>query len=411
MNWDLINTTLVTPDQINQDSGLTIRNGLIEKIFRRHSSTPGVTVVDLSGMIVLPGLIDCHDHLLGTYLPRVGDRKPYLNWLIWDNDLKASPIYAERQQIESQELYLLGGFRHLLCGITTVQDHIPHFVQDMFKAKVPIKIVDKYAVAHSATSFGLPWGDSIEKEIALALDKDIPFIVHCSEGYDKETIDSVSYLNKKNAITDHTVLIHGIAFSDSDIKLIAEKKSHVVWCPVSNLYMFEDTAPIKKLIDASVNVTLGTDSPMSGSINIFEEIDIAKNYYNQQYSEKLDDKLILEMLTTNAAKAMFLPDRGRLKEGCKADLLVINGDQSDPYGSFTSMNYGNIMLVVIDGRPLYAHEAFSGLFDALEVDYQNIIVDGHPRIIHGDVLGLIDRVRKSVGFKKELAFLPVEPGR
>ena len=82
---------------------------------------------------MLPGLIDCHDHLLGTYLPRVGDRKPYLNWLVWDNDLKASPIYAEMQQIESADLYLLGEYRHLISGVTSVQDHIPHFVQDMFK--------------------------------------------------------------------------------------------------------------------------------------------------------------------------------------------------------------------------------------------------------------------------------------
>ena len=107
-----------------------------------------------------PGLINCHDHLLGTYSPRVGDRKPYLNWLIWDNDLKASPIYAERQQVESSDLYMLGGYRHLISGVTSVQDHIPHFVQDTFKKPVPIRMIDQFTLSsHSVGSFALPWGE------------------------------------------------------------------------------------------------------------------------------------------------------------------------------------------------------------------------------------------------------------
>ncbi|MCB1148343.1 MAG: amidohydrolase family protein, partial [Leptospiraceae bacterium] len=306
MNWDIVNATLVSAAKIKQDTSFSVRDGIFANTDKASvgKSKQEFPIIDLMGYPVFPGLINCHDHLLGSYWPRVGDRRPYLNWLEWDNDLKASPVYAERQQIESSDLYQLGAYRHILCGITSVQDHIPHFVRDLFAKNLPIKLLDQYAMAHSVTSYALPWGEGIKPEHALAVEKDIPFITHCSEGFDRETIDSVATLQKNGAISRQTVLIHGIALSDSDIELLANAGSNVVWCPVSNLFMFGKTAPVKKLLEAGVNVCLGTDSPMSGSISIFEELQVARNYYQTAYSEDLDPSVFLEMLTTRAARAM-----------------------------------------------------------------------------------------------------------
>ena len=409
MRWEITNASIITPEkQINQGN-LLIRDGYIQSISGKPSSFSGILQLDLAGMVVFPGLINCHDHLLGTYFPRVGDRKPYLNWLIWDNDLKSSPHYAERQQVESSDLYMLGGYRHLISGVTSVQDHIPHFVQDMFKSSLPIRVIDKYGLAHSVGSFALPWGDGIEFEYKLSVEKNMPFILHCSEGFDEESKRSVEVLEGKNALSENTVLIHGISFSDEDIKLLAKRKANVVWCPVSNLYMYDTTARIKHLLDANLNVALGTDSPMSGSINIFEEMYIAKKYYEETYFEKLSDKVLLQMLTTSAAKAMFLNDRGSLSEGKLADILVIDGDAKKPYFSLTNMNFADIMLVVIGGRPKYADENFIQLFEALDVPYQKIKVASSKKVIEGDLLGLLERIRFAVSFHKEFPFLPVEP--
>ena len=409
MEWQISNGCFITPDKILKKAFLSIRDGRIQTISPRAIHNSEKIDIDLNGLFVFPGLINCHDHLLGTYFPRVGDRKPYLNWLMWDNDLKASPHYAERQQVESSDLYMLGGYRHLICGVTSVQDHIPHFVQDMFKSLVPIRVVDQFSMAHSVGSFSLPWGEGIEVEHQMAQQNQTPFITHCSEGFDKETLESVSVLENKQALSEHTVLIHGIAFSDEDIELLAERGVNVVWCPVSNLYMFNTTTQIKKLLDAKINVVLGTDSPMSGSINIFEEMYIAKNYYQETYSEELSDELILKMLTTRAAKAMFLPELGSIKEGNLADLLVIDGRSHDPYHCIVNMGFANVMLVVIGGRPKYADESFIGLFEALGVPYQKVKVASSRKIIEGDLLGLLERVRKAVSFHKELPFLPIEP--
>lgn len=408
MQWEIINGTLLTPNEIIKNGSVLMDNKKISKISKNSSALEKGIKLDLNGLIVLPGLINAHDHLLGTYLPKVGDRRPYLNWLAWDNDLKSSPVYTERQAIESSDLYLLGGYRHLISGVTSVQDHMPHFVQDMFKENSPVKIIDEYSVYHSVTSFALKWGGSIQEEHSLAVENNIPFITHCSEGYDQETLDSVQTLHNQGALSKNTVLIHGIAFSDDDIKILKKNNCHVVWCPYSNLYMFGQTAPIQKLRNAGINVCLGTDSPMSGSINIFEEMQTAKTYYQETFGQSLDDKTIVQMLTENPAKALSLDDRGHLKEKFAADLLIIDGDNNNPYAAVTSMDFENIMLVIIDGKPMYGDESFSRLFEALEVDYQTVSLGSSTKILHGEALQLLQRVREAVGFKKEFAFLPIE---
>lgn len=408
MAWELVNGTIVTGKDAIDRGTVQIDKDYITHVSKSARKAQDAMQIDVSGMLIFPGLINCHDHLLGTYVPRVGDRRPYMNWLEWDNDLKSAPQYAERQQIESSDLYQLGGFRHLLCGITRVQDHIPHFVRELFAKNMPIRIISDFAMAHSVTSYALKWGDGIEVEHAKAREKNIPFITHCSEGFDEETLKSVSTLQAKNALSKQTVLVHGIAFSDKDIELLAENKCNVVWCPVSNLYMFEQTARVKELMDAGVNVCLGTDSPMSGSFSIFEEFRAAREFYRFAYGREIDDRLLVDMLTVNAAKAMCLSDVGEIAEGKRADLLLIDGNTSNPWASLTHANYSDIMLVIADGVPKYGDVAFAPVFDAMKIPYQNLLVKGSRKIIAGDVLGLLRRVRSAVKFNKELDFLPIE---
>lgn len=408
MAWELVNGTIVTPRDVIERGSVQIDKSKIVQVSKGARKATDTMQIDVNGMLVFPGLINCHDHLLGTYVPRVGDRRPYLNWLEWDNDLKSSPVYAERQQIDSSDLYQLGGFRHLLCGITRVQDHIPHFVRELFAKNMPIRIISDFAMAHSVTSFALKWGDGIEVEHAKAKEKNIPFITHCSEGYDEETLKSVETLAAKKALSKQTVLIHGIAFSDKDMELLAEHDCNVVWCPVSNLYMFEQTARVKELMELGINVALGTDSPMSGSFSIFEEFRIAREFYRFAYGRPLDDRILVDMMTVNAAKAMCLTDAGEISEGKTADLLLIDGNTTNPWAALTHADYADIMLVITEGQPRYGDIAFAPVFEAMKIPYQTILVKGARKIVAGDILGLQNRVRRAVKFKKELDFLPIE---
>src|SRR4030042_5851313 len=121
--------TILTPEKNIKNATIRKNNGKFGKV----STDKNVASINLEAKkcVIVPGLINSHDHLLGTYHPKIGNG-PYLNWLPWDNDLKSSPIYEEREQIENRDLYLLGGYRNLVSGVTTVSDHIPHFVAAHF---------------------------------------------------------------------------------------------------------------------------------------------------------------------------------------------------------------------------------------------------------------------------------------
>ncbi len=405
--WSIESAVVLSPNDALKNKSIHIGlDGYIEDI----QTAPLKNGINLSipDGVLCPGFINSHDHLLGTYLPKVGDGRPYTNWLPWDNDLKSAPAYEERQQILNRDLYLLGGYRNLVSGCTSVQDHIPHFVQDPFLDIMPTKVISDFALAHSIASFALNWGSGVEEEYKLALDNDIPFITHIAEGFDEETVRDLETLDKKHGLGDHSVLVHGIAFSHKDIDKIKEKNASVVWCADSNMYMYNRTADIKYMIDKKVNVCIGTDSPMSGGLNLLYEMKFDRDFYKDFYKDSLPSKMIVKMITENPAKAFRLFDNGTISKNKLADFTVVRHKESDPYDSVVSAELEDIKLVVIEGIPVYGDSEYSGIFDSLQVKYQRVNIAGADKIIIGDLKGLLKRINKAIGYNKKLDFLPVD---
>jgi len=402
--WVISGMTILNPDKTTDKTNILIENGRISSVSNKDM---GSNISFNAGGVISAGLINSHDHLLGTYYPKVGNG-PYENWLPWDNDLKSAPVYQERQQIDNRDLYLLGAYRNLVSGVVTVSDHIPHFVAEPYYDILPVKAIREYSLAHSVNSFALTWGDEIEKEYKKALDLDIPFITHIAEGFDSETVQDVKTLDKKGGLGDHSVLIHGIAFSESDMDLIKKRDASVVWCGDSNMFMFNKTTNIKMLLDKKINVCIGTDSPMSGGENLLYEMHFDRKYFKKHYAEELSDEHIYKMVTVNPAKAFRLYDSGTIKEGNIADLVVVRDRGGSYINSVVSAELKDIMLVVINGMPSYGDVEFAPLFDSLGVKYQNITLAGKEKIIIGDLKGLLRRISRAVGFKKEYPFMPVD---
>ncbi len=406
MNWSIENAHVITPHKVIPDSNIIMQKGKIKSIHVAEARLPEISL-DVDHSLVFPGLINGHDHILGNYLPKVG-KGPYPNWLPWDNDLKSADTYVERQQIDIFDSYLLGSYRNLLSGVTTVSDHIPHFVNEPFIDKMPIRVLRDYALAHAVASFALSWGDGIEEEYAKAKKNNIPFITHCQEGFDDETLQDTNTLIKKGALGEYSVLIHCIGLGREDIVNHAKHKSNIVWCPDSNMFMFNKTLPVKECLDQGVNVVLGTDSPMSGGMNMLTELKFAKKTYFQLYKEHLDDKQLIEMVTTKAAKALRLPSLGEIKEGKTADLLLIRGEVDRPYSSLVEAQMEDIRLMIYQGVPIYGDLEFEDIFQYFNLDYSTILVNNHPKAVIGDPWSLLKRIRTAVGYKKELAFLPIK---
>lgn len=402
--WVISGMAILNPDKTTDKVNILIENGRISAVSNKDM---GSHISFNAGGVISTGLINSHDHLLGNYYPKVGNG-PYENWLPWDNDLKSSPLYQERSQIENRDLYLLAAYKNLVSGVTIVSDHMPHFVAEPFYDILPVKAIREYTLAHSVNSFALNWGDDIDKEYKMAVEKDIPFITHCSEGFDKETLQDIVTLDKKGGLGDHSVLIHCLAFSESDMDLVRKKGASVVWCGDSNMFMYNKTANIKMMLEKKINICIGTDSPMSGGENLLYEIHFDRKLYKKLYGEELSDEIIYKMVTVNPAKAFKLYDSGDIREGNIADFVIVRDRGGSYINSVVSAELKDIMLVVINGMPSYGDVEFAPLFDSLGVRYQNIVLAGKEKIIIGDLKGLLRRISRAVGFKKEYPFMPVD---
>jgi len=405
--YTLSNGVVVSPGKKAHTGDLGVKG---EKIV----SPGGIKKFDLKGKsFVYPSLINTHDHLQGNYRPAVGPQNGnfYLTWLPWDNDLKASDTFKERSKLTREDLYALSGYKCLFSGVTTVNDHFPQKLNGEILPTLPIRAILEYGLAHECTSYDLKWGDGVEIEYERAIKNNWPFITHLSEGFDTECMQGVETINKMGILDNSCLLIHCVAFSDNDIKIVAKAGASVSWCGFSNMFMYNVTCKVRKMIKAGVNVTIGTDSSATGSANLLAEIKFDRKLYQKLYGEDLSPKKIFEMMTINAAKAFRLDGKtGSLDEGKLGDILVLKAKEDDPYENIVNASMENIELLVLAGKPIYGETRFLDIFNGKLPDgYTQMKVGKKEMFVKGDPVGLYKLVREKVGFKKVLDYLPFDP--
>jgi 5-methylthioadenosine/S-adenosylhomocysteine deaminase len=407
--YALADANVVTPRKIRNKATLLIEGGKVAGfgLAARREIKLG------PDSFVYPALINVHDHLRGNYLPRVGPKEGsyYLNWSSWDADLKASPVYAERAAITIDQMYLLGAYKNLFSGVATVNDHFPHEINGPYLPGLPIRAVAEYCLAHECSSFDLKWGDGIEVEHGRAKERGWPFITHLEEGFDLESQAGVEILEKLGCLDEADVLVHCIGFSEEDLRKVKRAQSTVAWCPASNLFMFNSTCKIRKLLRAGVNVALGTDSTHTGSVNLLAEMKCARKVYREMYGEEIPAKTIFDMVTVNAAKALRLGGRpGVLEPGSLADIAVFKAKAEDPYESLCVAGSADLELLALEGLPIYGDEAKFGSFFAEDIrGFGKVKVGGRSMFVKGDPASLYRDIRRAVGFAKKLDYLPFEP--
>ena len=421
-DYTLANGVIVSPGKKIHTSDLGIKGERIvsPKSAAQNKETSGNVKIDLKKKsYIYPSLINTHDHLQGNYRPPVGPKKGvfYLTWLPWDQDFKASKTFAERSNLDREDLYALSGYKCLFSGVTTVNDHFPHQLNDKILPTLPIRAIQKYCLAHECTSYDLKWGDGISIEHENAVKNNWPFITHLSEGFDRESMRSIESLEKINVLDKHCLFIHCIAFSDEDIKKVAKAGASVSWCGFSNMFMFNVTSKIRKMLKAGVNVTIGTDSSATGSANLLAEMKYDRALYQKLYGEDLPAKVIFEMATINAAKAFWMQDKiGSLDEGKLGDILVLKAKDDDPHENLVNADMKDIELLVLAGEPIYGEIRFLDIFrgklsgqTGLPEGYTKIKVGKNEMFVKGDPAGLYKTIRKKVGFNKKLDYLPFDP--
>ncbi|MDR1046398.1 MAG: amidohydrolase family protein [Treponema sp.] len=411
-DYSLKNGLIVSKGQKPQSAGLTVKGEII-------GSSGAAVSLDLKGAsVVYPALINTHDHLQGNYRPPVGPKPGsfYLTWLPWDNDLKASDTFKERSQLSREDLYNLSGYKCLFSGVATVNDHFPQKFNRKILPTLPIRAILEYGLAHETSSYDLKWGDGVETEHERAVKNKWPFITHLCEGFDEESMRGVEDLEKLKILDSHCLFIHCIGFSDKDIEKVAKAGASVSWCGFSNMFMFNVTCKIRKMLRAGVNLTIGTDSSATGSANLLAEMKYDRDLYRRLYGEDLSAQTMFEMVTANAARAFWMQDRtGVLEKGKLADILVVKGKHDDPYENLLCSSMEDIELLTLEGVPIYGEFRFLDLFGSslkkgeLPEGYTAIEVGGRRMFVKGDPAGLYREARCKIGFKKVLDYLPFEP--
>ncbi len=346
----------------------------------------------------------------------------YTNVYQWLADLHSSSERYDRQRNSVDDIYELGMYRNLLSGVTTVADHLWRINGAEFFTRFPIDVLFEYGRTWTPRE-PTAWGDDIPTEYDRAVRTGTPYIIHLAEGVDPETTREMDVLLTANALGRNTLIVHGISLRPDDMHAMATVGASVCWCPASNLYLYEHTADIPALVQAGVNVTLGTDSSLSGGIDLLDELRTAQRVLYDQFCEPPDGspsvaQWLVESVTVRAAYALLREDRcGRIAPGYTADLLVLPDSGQDPYSSLIEAQVSDIALLCRAGRPVYGDSIYRPLFEQLTPHFTPILIteiarerekpSTRAKLVAGDPADLIDRLSQAAGHAVKFPFLPL----
>ena len=203
-------------------------------------------------------------------------------------------------------------------------------------------------------------------------------MVHLAEGIDEDARAELPRLDALGCLATNTVLIHGVAIDEEGSRRLNASGAGVVWCPSSNDFLFRRTAPIRDWLDAGpdrrVNVALGTDSRLTGTRDLLDELRVARSVGRVAAHE------LLSMITSSAARLLRLPGTTGLAVGAPADLMVIPARRFDPAEALLDTVRSDVAFVAVGGVPVTGAPAFSGAFTARGVTTRRVRVDGVERL-------------------------------
>lgn len=349
---------------------LAIRNGMISSLGSMSDlseSHKAGTIIDGTGQLVMPGLVNTHTHAPMTLFRGMADDLDLMTWL------NQHIFPAEAKSVNPEMVYWctkLAAAEMLLSGTTTVADGyfleesageafsscgmrsvaaqgVIDFpapgVQDPKKnvamaAQFIDRCKDRNPLITPAVFCHSPYTcspETLKKAKEMARQKNVKFFIHLAET--KSEVDQlrkqhkmspVRYLDSLGILDADTICVHCVWLDDDEIGILAAKGGKVSTCPQSNMKLGSGIAPLKKMLDAGISVGLGTDGCASNNtLDMFAEMDLCAKLHKVKDLDPTDlpAKKVLKMATVGGASVLGMDDAiGTLAIGKRADIIMLD---------------------------------------------------------------------------------------
>ena len=373
-----------------------------EAAFR--AAHPEARVFDCRGKLVMPGLVDTHCHAAMTLQRSYADDLPLMTWL---ND-RIWPFEA-RQTADDVVLGMtLGIAEMLLGGVTSFVDmyyhenrcvetvarlgiramlgcnyfdtNVDEVVPQIEDAAARAAGCDRIRIAVAPHAPYTVSTENLRRGMALSDRLGLHRMIHVAETRDETAIvaerygmSPVRYLDSVGFLDERTVAAHCVWVDDGDMETLARRGVTVSHNPQSNMKISSGVAPVARMIERGVLVTVATDGPCSNNdLDMFEELRTASFLQKSATGDPLALPAYetLRLATANGARAMGRADGelGVLREGALADLIVI--DLQRPHlqpihDVVSNLVYcgkaADVETVVVDGRVAVENRRIEGL--------------------------------------------------
>jgi hypothetical protein len=350
------------------------------------ASMSGYTEIDLSGFLIMPGLINAHDHLQFALHPRLAD-PPYRNYVDWGTDIHAKfpYVFAKHRAVPRDVRLWWGGLRNLLCGVTTVSHHDPLW-PELRRKDFPVRVVRDYGWGHSV-ALG---GDL--RSARSATPAGSAFIVHACEGIDEQAREELFKLDGWGLLDANVVLVHGLAVDKEGVELIRARRAALIICPSSNEFLFGQL-PDRAVFGAIDNVALGSDSPLTSEGDLLDEVRFAMRHCG------ISPQSAYRMVTDSPAAMLGLVNaEGSIEVFGVGDLIAVRDTDQDAMDGLRTMSMADVEFVMIGGCVQLASEEVFERLSFVEVrGLEPLWIDGMVRWLRAPVKGLLRSAEAVLG--------------
>ncbi|MCQ2418535.1 MAG: amidohydrolase [Clostridia bacterium] len=380
---------------------------------------------NMSGKLLLPGLINCHCHSPMVLLRGVGSDLCLQEWL-FD---KIFPVEDRLETIEGgikvgSELAIL---EMLASGVTSFTDMymqpestceavlasgmkanlcrpVQCFVdgesfEDNYRAQQAIELFDRYHMAGNGNiriDFCIhaeyTCKDHITRKVSeVCRDRGARMHIHLSETKkeheeckQKFGMTPAEYFLAMGTFENPTTAAHCVWAEPKDLEIFLEKGVTAVHNPTSNMKLGSGFAPVPEMLARGVNVAIGTDGAASNNnLDMLEEMHLAAILHNGYHNDPtlVTPAELLRMATVNGAKCQGREDTGALTVGKKADIVAI--DLSKPhmqpaFDPIVSLAYqvqsADVCMTMVNGKILYENGVYLTMdIDRIYHDYQQVL--------------------------------------